>query len=280
MAVDLHTHSNRSDGTETPSAVIDLAADAHLSAVALTDHDVLEGLPEARERAWDRGIRLVPGVELSVEWASGRMHMLAYWIEGGPLADRLEWLRGGRDRRNTEIILALQAEGYDITEEEVRAEATGSSIGRPHIATVLMNKGIVDSVAEAFDRFLGTGRSAYRERPRLQAAEAVDLAHRSGGVAAVAHPHTVADDAAGFSAAFEAFAEMGIDGVECYYVEYARDRRSRLLTIARSVGLIPTGGSDFHGSRKPGISVGSGKGDLVVPDMALEELDAARARTV
>jgi len=278
MAVDLHTHSAVSDGSEAPAAVVAAAAAAGLRAVALTDHDVLAGLDEARLAAEDAGIPFVPGAELSVGWEGRAMHMLAYWIEPGtgPLQDRLAELRRGRDRRNAEIVAALNDLGFDLTLEEVAAESGDGSTGRPHIAAVLMRHGVVGSVAEAFDRYLAAGRPAYRSRPRLNAAEAVGLIRASGGVSVVAHPHTVADDRAGFEQAFEGFVDLGVDGVECHYVEYRPQQRARLAATATRLGLIATGGSDFHGRYKPAIAIGSGRGDLSVPDEAYDALAAAR----
>ncbi len=273
MAVDLHLHSNRSDGTESPAGIVEAATRARLTAIALTDHDTLEGIEEARAAAAGR-IELIPGVELSVEWPTGAMHLLGYWIEpgSGPVEEVLATLRDDRNRRNREIVGALVELGLDITIEEVEAAAGGSSVGRPHFGSVLVDKGYVGSMPEAFDRFLADGRPAYRPRIRLDVEDAVRLIHEAGGVTAVAHPHTVGTTTGDFSRAFETFAEVGIDGVECHYAEYAPDQRSELATIARAIGLVPVGGSDFHGYHKQGISIGTGYGDLHVPDEVVDEL--------
>jgi predicted metal-dependent phosphoesterase TrpH len=278
VAIDLHTHSTASDGSEAPESIVEEAAAHRLTAVALTDHDTLEGIDEARAAATRLGIELIPGVELSVDWEGRSMHLLAYWTEprSGPLQDRLTELQAGRDRRNAQIVAALTDMGIPITLEEVEAESERGSAGRPHIAAVLLAHGVVASVAEAFDRYLGRGRPAYRDRPRLHVTEAVHLTGASGGVTVVAHPHTIADGRDGFEKAFTRFAELGIAGVECYYVEYPPDHRLRLAALAESYGLIATGGSDFHGRYKPGIAVGVGRGDLVVPERALFELRQAR----
>jgi predicted metal-dependent phosphoesterase TrpH len=278
MAVDLHTHSRASDGSDPPARIIESAVAAGLTGVALTDHDTLAGISEARLAAASGEIRLVPGVELSVEWQTGPMHLLAYWIgpEPGPLQDRLAALRSGRAERNRQIVDALQAMGLDVTLEEVEEEAGGGTVGRPHIAAVLLRKGRVGTVAEAFDSYLARGRPAYRDRPRLSAAEAVHLTRESGGVAVVAHPHTVADTAGDFSIAFRSFADLGVAGIECHYSEYPPDLRIRLARMAEGLGLIATGGSDYHGRYKPGLALGTGRGDLRVPDQALADLESAR----
>lgn len=278
VAVDLHTHSRMSDGSATPADIVAMAAARRLGGLALTDHDTLDGLEEAATAAASAGIRFVPGVELSVRWGGRAMHLLSYWIEPGPgpLQDRLAELRDGRDLRNAQIVDALQGLGIDITVGEVAAQAGAGSVGRPHIAAVLMGKGVVSSIAEAFDAYLAEGRPAYRPRMRLDAGDAVRLTKASGGSAVVAHPHTVADAADGFATALEAFRSLGIDGVECYYGEYTPEIRRRLAATADRIGLIPTGGSDYHGTYKPGLEVGVGRGDLLVPDAVLEALEATR----
>ncbi len=278
MAVDLHTHSTYSDGTVRPSEVVGRAVRYRLSALALTDHDTLEGIPEARAAAAAAGVAFVPGVELSVAWNTKAMHLLAYWIEpgSGPLQDRLAELQEGRSRRNLEIVEALRNLGIDITIDEIMEISGEGVVGRPHVATALVRRGEVASIPEAFDRYLARGRPAYRPRRRLRAAEAARLAQDSGGVTSVAHPHTIADNTPEFEAAFASFRDLGIHGVECHYVEYTPRMRERLAAIARSCGLVPTGGSDYHGDHKPGIDVGVGRGDLAVPDASLDELRSVR----
>jgi len=274
VAVDLHTHSTYSDGTEPPSTVVAMAVQQGLSALALTDHDILDGVPEARRAAVAAGIDFIPGVELSVDWGSGGMHLLAYWVEPGPgpLADRLEEVRKGRADRNLEMLAALRDLGIDITMEEIRAVAGPGVVGRPHFARVLVDGGHAASGNDAFDRYLARGRPAYRPRLRLGIGEAIHLVHRSGGAAVVAHPHTLAEAADSVEAAFARFVDLGIDGVECYYSEYTPALRRRLADAAHCAGLIATGGSDFHGGNRPGVAVGAGRGDLDVPDVAAGDL--------
>lgn len=183
MAVDLHTHSTSSDGSEAPSEVIRLAANAGLSAVALTDHDILAGLGEAREAAERYDLELVPGVELSLDWASlapdadhrGGMHLVVLWVddEPGPLQDRLADLRLGRDERNQLILERLAQLGIDIPMEEVLARAGDGSVGRPHIAGVMVDRGHVPDIATAFELYLGSGAPAYVPRRRLTVDEAL-----------------------------------------------------------------------------------------------------------
>jgi hypothetical protein len=277
MPIDLHTHSTYSDGTVSPSDVVERAVAAGLSAVALTDHDGFEGLAEAARAAAGR-IGFIPGVELSVDWNGRAMHLLVYWVEddSGPLQHALAAIRDSRWTRNIEMIEALRALGIDITVDEVLEEAGHGVVGRPHIAAVLCRRGVTETNAEAFERYLGSGGVVYRQRKRLLARDAVELARASGGVTSVAHPHTVAESANGYRELFEGVAALGVDGIECHYVDYAPDLRTRLAAWADDLGLVPTGGSDYHGAYKPGIEVGVGRGDLRVPDESLESLAERR----
>jgi len=277
VAVDLHTHSTYSDGTVSPTSVVEQAVEAGLSTIALTDHDGFEGLAEAA-RAASGEIAFIPGVELSVDWEGRAMHLLAYWVDEGPgaLQDALVDIRESRATRNVEIVEALRAMGIPITLEEVLEESGHGVIGRPHIAAVLCRHGAAEDVRDAFDRYLGTGRPAYRPRRRLLAGEAVALARESGGVTSVAHPHTVAESAEGYREVFQAVADLGIDGIECHYVEYPPELRRTLAAWADDLGVVATGGSDYHGAYKPGIEVGVGRGDLIVPDDVVERLAARR----
>lgn len=279
MAVDLHAHSTASDGSESPAAVVGLAVRAGLSAVALTDHDTLDGIQEARAAAGKAGIELVPGTEVACEWDRGGLHIVVLFLEPGPgpLQDRLAEFRAGRNRRNRAIARRLDEIGVDIDYEEVLARAGDGSVGRPHFAALLVAKGYVPDIPAAFREYLGSGGVAYATRPLLPPEEAIRLARRSGGVPVMAHPHTLGLNTADeYAAAFRRLAGYGLVGVECHYGEYPAETRRQLEATVRSFGLLPSGGSDFHGSYKPGQLVGVGRGDLAVPDRFLEDLRAAR----
>ena len=278
MAVDLHVHSSVSDGTEPPDAVVAKAASLGLSAIALTDHDTLSGIPAARAAAASLPTDLVPGVELSVDHDGLKLHMLAYFIEpdAGPLQDRLAMLRAGRDTRNVVIVERLNALGYPITMEDVLRHAGGDAVGRPHIADALVEAGSISSRSEAFEDLLSDGGRAYVERERLTATEAIDLTIQSGGVNSIAHPLTVNTDASILRSVLGDLRDAGLVGLEAYYSEYAPAIRSQLASVAADLGLVATGGSDYHGAGKPGLEIGTGHGDLVVPGAALEELRQRR----
>lgn len=279
MGVDLHAHTTASDGTDSPARVVESAAALGLSAVAVTDHDTTEGLEEAAAAAIEVGVELVAGVELSLEWGRGTMHLLALLVDDAAwLSSRLEEVRRGRVSRNLEMVERLQAQGVAITIEEVRAESSRGTVGRPHFASVLVRKGYAADIGEAFLRHLGRGCPAYVERRRIAPSEAIALAHRAGGVAVLAHPLTLGVEGPDLSALLGELAAQGLDGVEAHYGAYRRSTRSALAALARRHGLIPSGGSDYHGRFKPEISLGVGRGDLVVPEQVLAELREAADR--
>lgn len=278
MAVDLHTHSSYSDGSDTPTELIAAAAQARLEAVALTDHDNLDGIPEAHEAAEQHGIELIPGVELSCEWEPGGFHMIVLWLEPGPgpLQDRLTEIQHGRATRNEQMVVKLAGLGIDITYDEVLDEAGGTGVGRPHMAALLVRKGVVESMSEAFDLYLAAGRPGYVGRVRLTPEAAIELARQSGAVPIIAHPHTLGIFRQELDSELKRLAGLGLAGLEAYYPEYEPDTRLELVERARQAGLIPSGGSDYHGGYKQGLKIGNGYGDLVVTRAVMDELRAAR----
>jgi predicted metal-dependent phosphoesterase TrpH len=275
MAVDLHTHSSCSDGSDTPAELVRKAAAVGLTAVALTDHDTLEGIEQARQEAAGHPIELIPGIEISCEWSPGAMHLVVLFIEPkpGPLQDRIRELQAGREQRNYHIADRLRQLGIDISMDEVLEESPVGVVGRPHFAAVLVRKGIVADIPDAFNEYLGNQAPGYVPRPRLAPEEAIGLARASGGVPILSHPHTLGHTAAAeFAATYRRLTQAGLVGIDAYYGEYPPEQREELRRICRSFGLIPSGGSDYHGSYKEGLELGTGRGDLEVPDAILEEL--------
>ncbi len=276
MAVDLHAHSTASDGSESPSTLVEMAAGQGLTSLALTDHDTLDGIEEARNAASETGIELIPGTELSLDHHGG-MHLIVLWLEPGqgPLQDRLADLREGRTVRNTAIVGLLSDLGMPLTIEEVTEESGAGSAGRPHIAAVMMRKGYVESIAEAFDLWLGAGKPAYAGRPRLAPEEAVGLARQSGGVPVLAHPHTLGiNRAEEMAELLDRLRPAGLVGIEAMCAGYHRHEREGYADLARRFRLVASGGSDYHGRYKPGLELGKGYGDLAVPDSVVEQLRA------
>jgi 3',5'-nucleoside bisphosphate phosphatase len=280
MPVDLHLHSTASDGADSPAALMDLAAAEGVTTAALTDHDTLAGITQASERAVELGIRLIPGIELSVDHGGAKLHMLVYFTEPGrgPLNDRLEGLLRGRDERNRTIVSRLNTLGYEIALTDVLARAGGPSVGRPHIADALIEAGYFESRNEAFEHLLHDGGPAYVERARLTAIEAIHLAREQDAVAVVAHPATIALDTEGYSRLFRELADAGLGGIEAHHSMHHPDLREHLTELAHSLGLAATGGSDYHGIDTRTYRIRTGNGDLRIPDHVVDELDAARER--
>ena len=279
--IDLHTHSTVSDGSDPPERIPELAAEVGCSAVALTDHDSLAGLDAARRRADELGVTLVPGCEVSCRsLGPGGMHVLVYFVEddGGPLAEELVRLRRDRHQRNVLLADRLAGLGLPVTYGDVVTEAGGEDgIGRPHFARVLVNAGAAESIQDAFDRYLATGRPAYVPKSRLDPIDVARLARESGGVAVLAHPYSLELDGPDLARAIGELAEAGFGGIEATYGRYSPRQRQDLANLARRFDLVPTGGSDHHGTIKPDLTVGTGTGDLKVPDRVLAQLEARRA---
>jgi hypothetical protein len=272
VPVDLHAHSRVSDGSDDPATLVDLAAEAGLSALALTDHDTQDGIAIARSRADEVGIELIPGTEIS---CGGSLHLVVLFLEPGvgPLQDQLEWIRTGREERNAVMLERLASHGIHITPEELAEEAGEGVVGRPHVAARLVAGGHAESIPDAFARWLGNDQPGYVPRRTLPAAEAVRLARESGAVPIVAHPHTLDRSLGhGLTQRIRQLADAGLVGIEIAYPGYDRDTTARLRQLADRFGLLPSGGSDYHGTYKPHLDLGTGTGDLVVPEDLLEAL--------
>lgn len=279
--IDLHTHSTCSDGSEAPARVVELAVIAGCEAVALTDHDGLGGVDQAKVRAEALGIGFVPGCEVSCAFSPGTMHILGYFIESGegPLQDELKGLRWDRSTRNERLVQRLRDLGLPISFEEVRAAAGGSVVGRPHFAAVLVANGAAESIQVAFDRWLAKGAPGYIPKARLKAATVLEAAKGSGAVSVLAHPLSLGLDASELERVLLELSAAGLAGLECYYGRYRPEERAWLANMATRHDLVVTGGSDFHGSFKPDLFVGTGTGNLQVPDGAIEALLARRPDT-
>jgi predicted metal-dependent phosphoesterase TrpH len=280
QVIDLHTHSTVSDGTDPPQRIPELAALVGCRAVALTDHDSVAGLPAARRRADELGIELVPGCEISCRpVGTGGMHVLVYFVEddGGPLAEELGRLREDRRRRNVALVDRMVSLGLPVTYQEVADIAGGEEgMGRPHFATALVRHGVVGSVQEAFDRYLANGGPAYVPKSRLDAIDVARLARASGGVAVLAHPYSLDLEPDELARTVGELAEEGFAGIEALYGRYSPRQRQDLVNLADRFDLVATGGSDHHGTIKPDLTVGTGTGDLKVPDRVLDQLASRR----
>jgi predicted metal-dependent phosphoesterase TrpH len=274
--VDLHTHSTASDGSFTPKELIRLARDTGLSAIALTDHDTIDGINEALEEGSFAGIEVIPGLEISADYET-EMHILGYFFGNTYLniVPVLKELKENRERRNPKIIKKLNELGFDISLEEIERKAGGKIVARPHIARVLLEKGYVESIGEAFEKYLAIGRPAYFRKEKLSPEESIKEILRAGGLPVLAHPIYLDMNTEQLDSLFLQLKRSGLMGVEAYYVDNTEKDTAHLLRLAAKHGLIATGGSDFHGSFKPDIKLGTGRGQLKIPYEVLEQLKEA-----
>lgn len=277
--IDLHTHSNISDGSMTPEELTDHAAEAGLRAFALTDHDTVKGLDRAEARAKLRGIEFVPGVEVSTEYRS-QIHVLGYYIDRGNASMLAVFSNMQEERKRTHerYLELLEENGFPMTDEEVRRVSGEAGIGRAHYARVMVDKGYCRSVKEAFDLYLKVGAPCYVKRDVMHTFDAVRMIHEAGGLAFFAHPHqTGLTDKEIFSLMKE-LKDEGLDGVEGYYSEYTPEMGKKFRTMAGELGLILSGGSDFHAKMKPHIEIGSGIGGTLRVDYSVLETIKGKVR--
>ena len=277
--VDLHTHSTASDGTFTPSELILAGEETGLRALALTDHDTMAGIEEARAEAVGKKLEFVDGVEISSEYQGTELHIVGLWVYDNrqPLAAALDEVRNARLGRNSKIIAKLNELGLEITEQEVKAVA-GTTIGRPHIAKVLMDRGHVNSIQEAFDRYIGDSGVANVPKKRIDFSKTLDLVAACKGISVLAHPGLIKKDWAEVEKIIRTLKDNGLDAMEVQYSAHDPNTTDRLRGICNRFDLLESGGSDFHGSIKPGIKLGFGKGNLRVGQEIYLKLKELRAR--
>ncbi|MBR0112284.1 MAG: PHP domain-containing protein [Clostridia bacterium] len=275
--IDLHTHSIKSDGSMTPSQVVDEAKRAGLAAMALSDHDTTDGVKEAMARGKENGIEVVPAIEFSVQ-SDTETHILAYYldIDNPKLIRILDECKQTRNYRNEETCRLLNKLGFDVTMEEARAIAPNGIIGRAHFARILMDKGYTSSVKEGFKLYLENGKSAYCGVQRLKAEETVELIRECGGLSFVAHLHLIKMDDEPLKKFLGNLKEHGLSGVEGYYTEYTPEMQAKYQQMAKDMGLLISGGTDFHAAMKPHISIGTGTGNLRIPYSVLENIKTAK----
>jgi predicted metal-dependent phosphoesterase TrpH len=272
--IDLHTHSTRSDGSLTPSELMDLAADCGLAAIALTDHDTLSGLQEAETRAKELSLRFIPGVEIEIEAAQGEFHLLGLGLNGRreSLATSLKEIRKGRRERNARIVEKLSAAGYEVSMADVEALAAGDIVSRAHFARLLVSKGIASSVTKAFSHFLGKGRPFYEPRRCLALKEAVELIRGAGGISVIAHPLSLGLRGPALRTFLGNCRDMGVSGLEAYHPNNTPRDCRKLERLGRQAGFVITGGSDFHGAHIPERRLGHAAGGMVIPDAYLDAM--------
>ena len=280
--VDLHCHSTASDGTCSPTEVVQLAKQAGLTALALTDHDTIGGVTEAAAAAKEAGIDFMPGIEISAEYPHpGTMHILGYGID--PASETLKSLTttliAGRDNRNPRIVAKLQELGVSITMEEVEKEAGGQVVGRPHIAAILHRKGYVSSIKEAFNKYLAQGAPAYFDKERLTPKQALAMIQQSGGLPVLAHAIQLRTDNDGqLDRVVKDLVDLGLAGIEVFHSDHNDEWIGKCEKLAAKYKLLKTGGSDFHGTNKAHIPLGTARGHRV-PRAFFDALVEAKENT-
>ena len=272
--IDLHVHSTASDGSLTPRELVYYAAEKQLSAIALTDHDTVSGLAEAIAASHHAGIELIPGVEMSCVWEGTEIHILGYFADTGSsaLQEGLSWFRRMRDERNETILDNLAEDGILLTEEELRAGDPDTVITRAHFARLLIEKGYVRDRKEAFAGYLAYGGKYVPTKDELTPERVMQMFYDGKIWPSLAHPiqyHLDEDSLVQLIAELKA---MGLRGIEAWHSSQSWQDTARLQTIARLSGLIPTGGSDFHGSSKPDVEIGTGRGNLKIQERVLDAI--------
>lgn len=294
--IDLHTHSTASDGTLTPTEVVQRAADRNLAAIALTDHDTVAGVPEAAAAAKDTSLRLIPGTELScyykVPYTEGELacikdgrsirqreveiHILGLFIdyENPQFLEELEALKQARYNRNLKMIALFQQDGIPMSMEKLTRKNPDSVVTRAHFARVLIEEGIVKNKEQAFRKYLGPGCKYYLPKPEVTPCHVLSLIHSAGGIAVLAHPLIYKLGYRQIETLIQTLLPLGLDGIEAYHSSNNSYESDRLRSLAIKYRLAISGGSDFHGANKPDIELGRGRGQLQITEHILKQLDA------
>jgi predicted metal-dependent phosphoesterase TrpH len=284
--IDLHIHSTASDGSLTPAQVVAEARRIDLGAIAVTDHDTVNGVEEALAAGRQHGLEVAPGIEISVDYCdqenhSSSLHILGLFIDhrSPQLLRALEERARERNIRNQRIIDRLRQLGIDISLEKIRAICPEAGVlGRPHVGQTLVALGHARNQDEAFRKYLARGAAAYIHKRRLSQEQGIKLITEAGGLPVLAHPAHLLGRQEHFSALLHSLKSYGLAGMETYYSEYSPPQMAELTRVARRFGLVPCGGSDFHGAAKPAIRIGVGRGQLQVPYQCLQELKALRSK--
>ncbi len=274
LTCDLHTHSYFSDGTLSPAQLISAAREAGLSAVALCDHNTVQGLPEFIQAGQGSGVTPVPGIEFSTDYQGTELHILALFVKPehyGPIRELMGTYKQKKERSNRDLVDALNRAGYRICYEDIAASARGR-INRAHIAAALLEKGYVASVQDAFQSLLSPKRGYYHPPELPQALEIIPYIKDMGAVAVLAHPFLSFKTEEAVSGFLEKAVPAGLDAMETMYPKYTPEQTVAAAALAERFGIAPSGGSDFHGQNKPDIAIGTGRGTLRVPVTVLDTL--------
>ena len=275
--VDLHVHSNKSDGSFSPTELVNYAIEKGLSAFALTDHDTTDGLDEALEAAKGKDIEVIPGIEFSTEYEGKDIHIVGLYIDykGDIFQNQIRNFVDSRIERNRKMCQNLQAAGIDITYEKLLAAFPDSVITRAHYAKYLLEHGAVKSMPEAFDKYLGDHTRYFVPREKVTPMQAVQLILAAGGIPVLAHPTLYHMSDRRLELLLYRLKEAGLIAMECIYSTYSAAEERQMKALAKKYGLLPSGGSDFHGTTKPKLDLAVGYGSLVIPEEVLINLKKA-----
>jgi hypothetical protein len=284
QGIDLHIHSTASDGSLTPASIIDHAQKLNLAAIAITDHDSIDGSKAALRLGIPPSLQFLTGVEISAAHppffpGSGSFHILGYGIrlDDPVLNQALKKLQKARKNRNPKIVRRLNELGFPVSIEDVEKIGGKGQIGRPHIACALMQKGYVSSIGEAFETLLGAAKPAYVNKERIGCEDAIDMISGAGGIAALAHPGILeVADVRQMAALIQNLVDIGMRAIEVYYPQHTKEQTKQLVQLSKRYDLLMTGGTDFHGALTPEIQMGSGKGNFFVPLKVYETLRGAQ----
>jgi predicted metal-dependent phosphoesterase TrpH len=277
--VDLHVHTTASDGTMSPAELVRYAKEKGLRAIAITDHDTVEGIAEGLQEGSNLGLEVIPGVELSVAYSKGTMHLLGYYIDhtSAELLEKLAIVQQARAERNLKMVEKLRELGIEIDLSEIKEAPEHGQIGRPHFAYTLVQKGHAQNIQDAFERYLRKGGPAYVEKFKFSPQEAISVIHKAGGVTVLAHPFTLNQvQLQDLEPIIVALKEKGLDGIETYNPEHSEGQIKIYRHLAQKYGLVMTGGSDFHGLTKDAVDLGEGYGDREFSYKLVEDLQARR----
>ena len=256
---DLHSHTNTSDGSFSPTELVEYASKNGIMTLAVTDHDTINGIEEAVETGKKFGVNVISGVEISIDFDPGTMHICGYNIDitNKNLNEKLGIVQHARKNRNNVIVEKLNAAGVEITLDEIKKVAGPDQVGRPHFARVMMDKGYVSTVKDAFNKYLAKGESCYVDRVRLSLKDSVEMIKGPGGTAVLAHPVQLKlDSDEAYKAKFAELKEMGIEGIEVFSSYHNEQENQKFKMMAEELGMLITGGSDFHGKTKPDVKLG------------------------
>ncbi len=281
--IDLHVHSSASDGSFTPAEVVELAKNAALSEFALTDHDTVDGVEQAIEHANNiGGITVIPGIELSCYYGKREIHIVGLFVDykDSYFLSELQKLKDAREARNERMVQNFVNAGIELTVEELKHGNPNSVITRAHFARVLVEKGYCKDKNEAFDKYLGIGCPFYLPKPKVTPEHVLKLIQTAGGTAILAHPYSYKFSKSEVETLLDYLIPLGLAGMECYYSTYDNGQVQELRSMALTKGLLVSGGSDFHGVVKPDISIGTGRGNLKVPEKLLDLIKEHRKQHI